>query len=155
MEQPGRSLRGPFATFGWVVAAGWLGVGGLAWWRLPEPWGWVVAGCCLLAAVATALVARGLRVDLGPAGVAGPGLAEVPWSNIDHVGVRSGLAHVPFIVVQRGRALDEVALDGIAAFSRRAAVALAEQVADAGDLGDVVIPDKPQASGPGRRGIPG
>lgn len=155
MDATPRVLRGPLAWVGWAVAAAWLGLGVVAWLRFGEPAGWVIAGVSALAAAATGVVSNGLRVLVSEAGVTLAGGHEVAWEDVDHVGVRSGLVSVPYLAVRVGRALDDVPLDGIAAFGRSGALRLAEQVADAGSLGEVRMAGGQRPTGRGRRGIPG
>lgn len=154
MDTSDRVLRGPLALVGWAVAVAWLAVGAVAWVRFGEPWAWVFAAVSAGASIATALVSHGLRVRMGADGVSPHGGGEVRWADIDHVGVRRGWLSVPYLAVRVGRALDEVPLDGIATFGRAGALRLAGEVADAGQLGEVVLPE-PRAAGRGRRGIRG
>lgn len=150
-----RVLRGPFSIGGWVVAVLWLPVAALAASRVAEPWNWALGVFSVLAGIATAFVARGLVVRVSDTGVSTVGVPEVAWEDIEHVGVRPGLVSVPHLAVRRGRALEELPLDGVATFGRAAAVRWAQQVADAGGLGEVVVRGATRASGPGRRGLPG
>lgn len=134
MEPTPRVLRGPFALAGWAIAAAWVVLGVFAAWRLGQPVGWAIAAAALVAAALTAWIARGLVVRLTDVGVSGSGLPEIAWQDIEHVGVRGRLVTIPFVAVHRGRALDDLTLDGIASPSRAKALALAHQVAEAGGL---------------------
>lgn len=154
MDDTSRVLRGPFSIAGWAVAVAWLAVGTVAWLRLAEPLNWIVPVFCVLAGLGTAYVSWGLVVRVGAGGVSGVGVPAIAWEDIEHVGVRPGVVSVPFLTVRRGRALDELPLDGIAGFGRGSAVRMAQEVADAGGLGEVVVEGASRASAAGRRGIP-
>ena len=153
MDASARVLRGHFSLAGWAVSAAWVALAVAAAWRMAEPWNWVVAAFSVAASGATAVVARGLAVRGRDTGVSGAGLPEVAWEDVEHVGVRGRAVSVPYLSVRRGRALDDVALDGIACVGQAPALRLAQQVADAGDLGEVVVAGAERPSGPGRRGI--
>ena len=153
MDAPARVLRGHFSFAGWAVAGAWVALAVAALWRMAEPWNWVVGVFSLASSVATAVVARGLAVRVGDAGVSAAGLHEVAWEDVEHVGVRGRAVAVPYLSVRRGRALEDVPLDGIACVGRGPALRLAQEVADAGALGQVVVAGAQRSSGPGRRGI--
>lgn len=155
MRTPVLELRGQLATVGWLVAVLWLGVAAFAWWRLDQPWNWAVTAFAVLAAAGTAFVSRGLVVRVADAGVSGDGVPTVAWGDVEHVGVHPGWVSVPYLAVRRGRAIDELPLDGIAGFGRGPAVRLAQQVADAGGLGEVVVAAPTRSSGSPRRGVQG
>lgn len=61
--------------------------------------------------------------------------------------------NIPFLVVRRGRALDEVPLDGIASLRRGTALRLAQELADLGDLGEITVVEPADHPVRGRRGI--
>lgn len=154
MDASTRVLRGPFTLVGWGVAVLWLAVGAFALLRLAEPWNVALAGFAAVAAVATGAVARGLVVRIRDTGVSAVGVPEVAWEDVEHVGVRRGLVSVPYVTVRRGRALDDLPLDGIACFRPGGALRLAREVADAGGLGEVRLPELGRRpSGAGRRGL--
>ncbi len=147
-----RTLRGPFLVVGLVVAAAWLALGVVGALRLTSPWNIVVAAVAVVATAVTAWISWGLRVKVADTGVSASGMPEIAWEDIEHVGVRSGLVAVPYLSVRRGRALDDMPLDGIAGLGTGMATRLAERLAAAGDLGDVVVSGS-RRSGGGRRAI--
>lgn len=148
-----RVLRGSFPLAGWLVAAGWIAVAVFSVVRLVEPWHWIVMVVSLLAAAATVWVSLGLRVRIVDEGIVAAGIPLVPWERIDHIGVRTGVVNIPFLVVRRGRALDEVPLDGIASLRRGTALRLAQELADLGDLGEITVVEPADHPVRGRRGI--
>ena len=100
----------------------------------------------------TAWLALSLRVRHDDAGIVLPRLGHVPWEQVHAVEVQPGLVSVPYVVVRQGRALADVALDGLAWFGGPDGYArgLAEQVAAAAGLDRVAV-RPPRGGSAGRR----
>lgn len=142
-------LVGPMV---WVTAAlcvVWIGVGAASFLLLRPPSGMVLAGVCLAGTSGTAWLALSMVVRHGPFSVHLPGHGEVSWSDIASIELQPGLLSVPTVSVRQGRALSEVELGGLAWFRRRTSQRLAERLAEAGGLGEVVV--RGRTAAPGRR----
>ena len=142
-------LIGPMVWLTAALCAVWVGVGVASFLMLSAPSGFIFAGVCLAGTTATAWLAVSMVVRHGPFGGHLPGHGEVLWGDIASIELQPGVISVPAVSVRHGRALSEVELGGLAWFGRRTSQRLAQRLADAGDLGEVV--ERGKSAAPGRR----
>lgn len=153
MDASRRWFSGPMGVLTWLVALGWLALAAGSFVGLAAPGGTVLGVVGLAGALATGWLAVSMRVPCDAEGIVLPRVGRVPWSAIDAVEVHPGLVSVPVVSVRRGRALDEVPLDGLAWFGGPAGVArtLAERVARQAGIDDVGV--RTERSARGRRAL--
>lgn len=132
------SVTGPVTVFAWAVTAGWVVLAAGVAVTLASPLNVAGAAVALLLGVATGWLASSLGVHLDGDGLRVGRAARIAWDDVASIDVDPGRLVLPVASVRRGRALVDVPLDGLAgpaALARR----LAQRVADAGDLGPVVV----------------
>lgn len=146
-----RSFAGPMSVLTWLVAVGWFVLGLLSLVGLAFPSGIVLGVLGIGGGLATAWLALSLRVPYDDRGIQLPTLGHVAWEDVHGVEVQPGLVSVPYVVVRRGRALEEVPLDGLAWFGGPDGYArrLAEKVGVAADVEAVTV--RTPRGGVGRR----
>ena len=152
MEGQFRTFSGPMVVITGLVAVGWFVLGALSFVGLSRPAGLLLGTAGVLGGLVTAWLALSLRVRHDDAGIVLPRLGHVPWEQVHAVEVQPGLVSVPYVVVRQGRALADVALDGLAWFGGPDGYArgLAEQVAAAAGLDRVAV-RPPRGGSAGRR----
>ena len=146
-----RAFTGPMTVVTWLVAVGWFVLALLSIVGLAAPAGVVLGGLGAVGALSTAWIALSLRIPYDDDGIRLPKLGHVPWGDVHAVEVQPGVVAVPYLVVRRGRALDEVPLDGLAWFGGAEGYtrALAEKVARTAGVDDVTV--RVPRGGTGRR----
>lgn len=150
-QESARSFTGPMFVVTWLVALGWFVLGVLSVLGLSWPGGVILGVLGVVGGLATSWLALSLRIPYDDHGITLPHHGRVPWADVDAVQVQPGLLTVPYVVVRRGRALDEVPLEGLAWFGGPEGHArnLAEKVALVADVETVTV--REPRGGVGRR----
>ncbi len=141
---------GPIAVAAWVVAIGWIVLAVWIFVAFEPSWATAAAWVASLAGLLTGWVAFSLRIVTDANGIRIPGEPQLAWEDVDSVGVRPGLLHLPVVITLQGRGLSEHPMEGLGA-GRRTAHKLAQKVADAGGLGPVEPPQQRSKRGAARR----
>lgn len=111
-----RVLIGPMVVGSWVIAAGWLVIAGVSVAAGRSLTAYLLAGSALLLGVTTAVVGFWMVVRLTVDGVV-IGRQRVRWGDIDGLAVRRASGPIPvqlpILSIRQGRALMDIALDGL------------------------------------------
>lgn len=135
-----RSVTGPVTVFAWAVAVGWFVLATVVGATVPSPANVAGAAVAAVFGVATGWLAASLGVRVDADGLRVGRAPRIAWDDVAGLEVGPGRLTLPVASVRRGRALVDVSLDGLAGpagLARR----LAQQVADAGELGPVGVRD--------------
>lgn len=109
-------LIGPMVVGSWVIAAGWLVIAGVSVAAGRSVTAYLLAGSALLLGVTTAVVGFWMVVRLTAEGLV-VGRQRVRWDDIDGLAVRRASGPIPvqlpILSYRQGRALKDIALDGL------------------------------------------